>query len=88
MARRTREPVNSWPSWRYGPYGEAQIFNTESEVPHGWTKKPGEIYVPPENHSLDRDDLVRQLNELGITINPIWGKAHMKKVINDFSPTR
>ena len=26
----------AWPAWRYGPDGEAEIFNSEEEVPPGW----------------------------------------------------
>lgn len=26
-----------WPAWRYGPAGEAEIFNSPGEVPEGWT---------------------------------------------------
>ncbi len=26
----------SWPAWRYGPGGQARIFQEESEVPDGW----------------------------------------------------
>ena len=25
-----------WPSWRYGPKGEAAIFESEGDVPKGW----------------------------------------------------
>jgi hypothetical protein len=30
----------NWPSWRYGPKGEAEVFNSESEVPKGWLEHP------------------------------------------------
>lgn len=26
----------TWPSWRYGPNGEAQIYQSADEVPAGW----------------------------------------------------
>lgn len=29
-----------FPSWRYGPNGEAKIFNSEEEVPKGWATHP------------------------------------------------
>ncbi len=29
-----------WPSWRYGPDGEAAIFEREDDVPEGWTTTP------------------------------------------------
>lgn len=88
--RRSREkPDTSWPSWRYGPYGESAIFQRESDVPFGWTKKVGEVYVPPANFSLDKEDLIRQLLDKGIKLNPTWGSAHMKRILDgDISPTR
>lgn len=32
-----------WPSWRYGPNGEAQIFDHADEVPTGWEDHPSKI---------------------------------------------
>jgi hypothetical protein len=29
-----------WPGWFYGPDGEAQIFQSEAEVPKGWATTP------------------------------------------------
>lgn len=33
-------PHVAWPSWRYGPKGEAEIFQNASEVPAGWKDHP------------------------------------------------
>ncbi len=89
MARRSRDSTFSgWPSWRYGPFGESAIFNSEAEVPYGWTKKAGEVYVPPESAFPDEATLVSQLEAQGITIDPTWGIAHMKRILDgDISPT-
>lgn len=27
----------AWPSWAYGPNGESAIFESEAEIPKGWT---------------------------------------------------
>ena len=32
-----------WPSWRYGPGRQAEIFNHEEEVPEGWVSNPQEL---------------------------------------------
>lgn len=90
---RRREPVDrSWPGWRYGPDGEAAIFQCEADVPLGWTRKPGEQPEPftpkPAPEVLDVGELVLQLEQAGVEINPTWGVAHMKKVIDDLSSTR
>ena len=29
-----------WPSWRYGPKGEAAVFECENDVPRGWHDHP------------------------------------------------
>lgn len=29
---------NEFPRWMYGPKGEAQIFQSEEDVPKGWSK--------------------------------------------------
>lgn len=91
MARRnvkSKGPI--WPSWRYGPNGEKAIFKAPEDVPFGWTSKQGTpepiIELPPVV-ILDRDELVAELTERGIAINPTWGNAHMKRIIDgDISP--
>ncbi len=30
----------SWPSWRYGPNGQADVFSSPEEVPNGWVDHP------------------------------------------------
>lgn len=30
----------AWPAWRYGPNGEAAIFEEHDVVPEGWTENP------------------------------------------------
>ena len=44
-------PKVYWPSWRYGPNGEAEIFKTADDVPEGWFDHPSKHavvkYAPP-----------------------------------------
>lgn len=89
MRRKTR-PDLIWPSWRYGPDGESAIFNSASEVPFGWSRRPDFIQLDQVSSvDLNRDELVKALEEKGIEINPIWGKAHLKRILDgDISPTR
>jgi hypothetical protein len=28
----------AWPAWRYGPDGEAEVFDRPEDVPEGWTE--------------------------------------------------
>lgn len=78
-------PVRDWPSWRYGPNGEAEIFKCEADVPYGWTKKPGEIYQPPARNSLDRNQLTNLLLAKGIVARGNWSTAYMKEVLDGCS---
>lgn len=32
-----------WPSWRYGPEGQSQIFDHEEQVPEGWVDHPSKL---------------------------------------------
>lgn len=81
--RRTRiKPDNSWPSWMYNVEGEGRIFEKESDVPEGWTRKIGEIYEKARPVIHDHEYLVTQLTAAGIEINPIWGSAHLKRILD------
>lgn len=33
----------TWPAWRYGPNGAADIFDSESAVPAGWKDHPSKV---------------------------------------------
>jgi hypothetical protein len=37
------KPIILWPSWRYGPNGEAQIFEKAEDVPKGWEDHPSKF---------------------------------------------
>lgn len=39
--------VLKWPSWKYGPNGEAAIFERPEDVPTGWTDAPGQQSAEP-----------------------------------------
>lgn len=87
MRKRKELPDWRWPSWRYGPGGQAAIFQKEEDVPEGWTKKPDEapeVYVPrPAPPVLDRAELLSLLAAINVEVDPTWGVAHMKKVLDD-----
>lgn len=92
MARRNSRVIfNGWPSWRYGPDGQGAIFQSEAEVPWGWTVKPGKPELSRQEYTvaiLDRTKLIDELTVMGIDIKPTWGTAHMKRIIDgDISST-
>lgn len=93
ITRRPTKPPSEWPSWCYGPNdGDAKIVNSEEEIPIGWycNIRPKELdisHLPVE--LLDHDELVSELIKRGISIDPTWGNAHMKRIIDsDISPAR
>ena len=79
-----------WPDVRYNPEtGESKLFYSAHEVPFGWLDKPLKKVPANVGTELDRDDLVRQLEERGIEIDHTWCNAHMKRILaGDISPDR
>jgi hypothetical protein len=45
-----------WPSWRYGPNGQAEIFQSEDQVPEGWADHPSKVGAEPAVPLQDDDD--------------------------------
>ena len=85
-----RKPKEYWPSWRYGPNGEAEIFKSPYDVPYGWTPRRGQEFVPPERPPiLDRAELENQLRAKGVTPLGHWSTRYMKELIDyDLSSAR
>ena len=66
-----------WPSWRFGPNGQRQIFQSADEVPLGWFETPAEAEEHDVNSSsapvmdveqwegLSKDDLFALLRNAG-----------------------
>lgn len=77
-----------WPCWFYGPDGHEEIFNSRAEVPSGWTKLKPRVFEPVDPLNVDEDSVRLELEKLGVVIDPTWGKAHLKKVLDDRSPPR
>lgn len=85
---RERRIGNQWPAWFYAPDGDAAIYQTQQDVPEGWHRKKFIPYGAPAALSIDKDDTIRQLQLLGVEINPCWGAAQLQKVLNDRSTSR
>lgn len=60
-----------FPGARYGPDGAVGIFNSEVEVPKGWTDNPNDFLPDPLDHDEDgkkggsQDPLGAERDELG-----------------------
>lgn len=85
---RIRRPVQEFPGWFHSPSGDCAIFEKAEDVPLGWANKPFTTYEAPTPPTVDVEDTIKQLTDLGVEINPIWGAAHLKKVLDDRSTSR
>jgi len=52
MTEEAKKPVPGWPSWRYGPKGEAAVFESEADVPKGWKDTQPKVKDEPEEQDL------------------------------------
>lgn len=53
----------AWPSWRYGPNGEAEIFESEDQVPEGWLDHPAKFDTNSPQAKADAAAAARQQAE-------------------------
>jgi hypothetical protein len=78
------EPIK-FPGWRYGPKGEAEIFERAADVPEGWTDNPNDfVSVEPKADDPDtasRDELKAALDARGIPYDGRWGDDKLRKLL-------
>jgi hypothetical protein len=43
--------MTTWPSWRYGPGGQAKVCASEADVPEGWVAHASGVH--PLDHDAD-----------------------------------
>ncbi len=78
-----------WPDLRYNIItGEAKLFFKPEDVPRGWVAKPKNKLSPKPMEAYDKEKLIQELTNLGVTVDPKWGAAHLNKVHNDISSSR
>jgi hypothetical protein len=77
-----------WPCWFHGPDGHSAVFNSPAEVPTGWTRHKPAQFTAASPLQVDEEAVKAKLIELGVEIDPTWGRAHLQKVLNDRSPSR
>lgn len=87
--------IKRFPGWRYGPNGEAQIFQTADEVPEGWTDNPNDFkkaesappapVVSPEvptaadPEPFNRAAAVAFLEARGVKVKGTWGEKRISE---------
>lgn len=90
------QPIK-FPGWRYGPNGEAQIFEREEDVPEDWTNNPnvfkrtisaekneGAAGENPDSINTPEGVPAASLGENKLTIDEIkgeLGKKSMKELL-------
>lgn len=45
--------AETFPSWRYGPDGQARKCESAADVPAGWTDHPSRVKPDPLDHDGD-----------------------------------
>jgi len=91
MARKERLP-KKWPAWRYGPHGEAEIFQHSGEVPEGWVDSPDLVNPrlvegPTEGRKLNRKELTEELAKLGVKVSAVWSVGKMQQELLERNKT-
>lgn len=81
---RERRPANSWPAWFHAPNGDSAIYQDQASVPNGWSRKKQTPFIASPALSVDAEDTKKQLFDLGVWIDPRWGAAHLKKVLDEY----
>jgi hypothetical protein len=54
----------AWPSWRYGPNGEAEIFESEDQVPEGWLDHPAKFDTNSPQARADAEAVAKRQEAL------------------------
>lgn len=78
------EPIK-FPGWRYGPDGQAEIFERAEDVPPGWTDNPND-FAPVEaaeddpNHA-SREEVIAALRARGIDFDGRWSDKKLRKLL-------
>jgi hypothetical protein len=80
----------TFPSWRYGPQGEARVFGSASDVPEGWADHPsgpfavaGGSKAQARPGELTDREINADLEAMGIEPDPTAHKSTRLKARNE-----
>lgn len=75
-----------WPSWYYGPDGEAKIFQREEDVPQGWKNTP---YPPAPEKAPEpvptgptREEMIAELEAAGVALKRNFSTAKLRELFD------
>lgn len=74
--------MSNFPSWRYGPNGAAQVFQSAEDVPEGWHDHPSLVPDEPGNaESLREINYLRTayVNKFGKRPFMGWDEATLRE---------
>lgn len=77
---------NGFPSWRYGPNGAADVFQSADDVPDGWQDHPSLVPDEPGNaEGLTGINEARKLyfDKFGKRPGPKWDEATIRAKLED-----
>ncbi len=67
-----------WPAWRYGPDGQARVFQQSDDVPHGWQDAPfSKSAVAPQGRAA----IIDALRARGIEFDARWSTARLAALL-------
>lgn len=76
-------------TWLYHATLPAQIFTFSSKteldekIAEGWADSPACFTKPSELEKLDKQELIKQADELGIEIDKRWSAEKIQAIINE-----
>lgn len=78
-------------SFRYGPDGQAQIFDSAEDVPEGWEDHPSKVKGAakpdePGEKRLPRPELMEALRQRGVQFAPNAGGAELAALLAASEP--
>lgn len=83
-------PAESFPSVRYGPGGDARVFQSAEDVPAGWEDHPSKVKGPKapavDPKRLSRPELMQALRDRGVQFAPNAGGGELAALLAASNP--
>jgi hypothetical protein len=70
-----------WPSWRYGPDGQAEIFERVEDVPEGWLDHPSKHQPADDPNTASREEVINTLRARGVDFDGRWSDRRLKELL-------
>lgn len=84
------ETEEGFPSFRYGPNGQAMVCQSKADVPSGWVDHPSKVKGAPDPEKaeapakrLPRAELMQLAKDRGLAFKPQDGAGVLAKLLED-----